>query len=98
MKTRKALFPLILAGTVLFNSCAFIDFILDSPEAEKTKTTSQNPYTSSDDNKYFHFENILSSQESITFDEADNGKKLFVIYTNETKNNLNNQIFSLHFI
>lgn len=91
MKNNKYFFLLIFATCILFNSCAFIDFILDSPEAEKTKTTSQNSYTSSDDNKYFHFENILSSQESITFDESDNGKKLFVIYTNETKNNLNNQ-------
>lgn len=91
MKKTKYFFSLIFATCILFNSCAFIDFILDSPEAEKTKTISQNSYTSSDDNKYFHFENILSSQESITFDESDNGKKLFVIYTNETKNNLNNQ-------
>ena len=91
MKKTKYFFSLIFATSILFNSCAFIDFILDSPEAEKTKTTSQNPYTSTEDNKYFHFENILSSQESINFDEADNGKKLFAIYTNQTKDNLTNQ-------
>ena len=93
MKTRKALFPLILAGTVLFNSCAFIDLILDSPEVENKKTTANNSnqYISQDGNKYFKFENVSPSDVSLNFDEADNGKKLFVIYTNETKDNLINQ-------
>ena len=97
MKTRKALFPLILAGTVLFNSCAFIDLILDSPEVENKKTPtssqSQNPnsYTSQNGNKSFSFKNVLPSETSLNFDDADNGKKLFAIYTNETKENLNHQ-------
>lgn len=97
MKTRKALFPLILAGTVLFNSCTFIDLILDSPEVENKKTPtssqSQNPnsYSSQNGNKSFSFKNVLPSETSLTFDNADNGKKLFAIYTNETKENLKHQ-------
>lgn len=86
MKKIRSLLPLIVFVSFIFSGCDLLNLTDIDEQIQKKNQSEKKDVTENNDFYYFH--TIKQSENSITFDEEFDGKKLFVIYSNENKESL----------
>ena len=86
MKKIQSLLPLIVFVSFIFSGCDLLNLTDIDEQIQKKNQSGKKDVTENNDFYYFH--TIMQSENSITFDEEFDGKKLFVIYSNENKESL----------